>query len=611
MNRLRPLVFALLALVACQSGSARPKADAGLDRYLAEYGKEYQRLTNASALAEWESNTRIVEGDSSNAIRTRRANEALARFVGSNEHVARIRGYLKEADRLSPLQKRQLEVMLYLAAEKPETAAELVPERIAAEAAQTERLYGFQFKLNGKPVTTNAIDESLRVSRKLPSRLAAWQASKEVGPVLKPGILRLRDLRNQVVGSLGYPDYFTYQVSDYGMTPEEMLRLNDDLNRELRPLYRELHTWARYELAKRYAVPVPDQLPAHWLPNRWGQDWSAMVEVEGIDVNGALGRHSAEWVVRQGEEFYRSLGFDSLPATFWERSSLYPLPEDAPHKKNTHASAWHLDLDRDVRSLMSVEANRDWYETAHHELGHVYYFLSYSRPEIPLVLRQGANRAYHEGIGSMMGLASLQRRFLAGRKLVPADARVDSTAQLLQEALSYVVFIPFAAGTMTRFEHALYAERLPAERFNQKWWELVRQYQGIVPPGTRGEQWADGLTKTHVNDDPAQYYDYALSYALLFQLHDHIARKILKQDPHDTDYYGSREAGDFLKRLMGPGATRPWREVLRETTGRELDGEAMVEYFAPLYSWLQQQNRGRKATLPELETPVPAPKRSP
>jgi peptidyl-dipeptidase A len=51
---------------------------------------------------------------------------------------------------------------------------------------------------------------------------------------------------------------------------------------------------------------------------------------------------------------------------------------------------------------------------------------------------------------------------------------------------------------------------------------------------------------------------------------------------------------------MEPGATRPWRDVLRETTGRELDGQAMVVYFEPLYLWLQEQNRGRKATLPEL-----------
>jgi peptidyl-dipeptidase A len=592
--------LSLLLLLACQAGSAAQPQNPELERYLLEYSKEYQRLTYESQLAEWQSNTRIVEGDSTNAIRTRRANEALARFVGSNDNIARIRGFLKDRKKLSPTQARQLEMMLYFAAEKPETAAEIVAQRIAAEAAQTEKLYGFEFRLNGKPVSANAIDDSLRLGRKLPARLAAWQASKEIGPSLKPGILRLRDLRNQVVGSLGYPDYFSYQVSDYGISAEEMLRLTDDLNRDLRPLYRELHTWARYELAKRYNVPVPEQLPAHWLPNRWGQDWGALVEVKGLDVNGALKRHPAGWVMKQGEEFYRSLGFDSLPASFWEKSSLYPVPENSQYKKNTHASAWHLDLDRDVRSLMSVEPNRDWYETVHHELGHVYYFMSYSRPDVPLVLRQGANRAYHEGIGSMMGLASLQRRFLAGRKLVPPDAEVDSVAQLLQEALAYVVFIPFAAGTMTRFEHALYAERLGGERLNQKWWELTRRYQGIVPPGPRDERWSDGLTKTHINDDPAQYYDYALSYALLFQLHDHVARRILKQDPHDTDYYGNREVGDFLKRLMEPGATRPWRDVLRETTGRELDGKAMVAYFEPLYHWLQAQNRGRKATLPEL-----------
>jgi peptidyl-dipeptidase A len=378
-----------------------------------------------------------------------------------------------------------------------------------------------------------------------------------------------------------------------------MLRLNDDLIRDLRPLYRELHTWARYELARRYGVPVPDQLPAHWLPNRWGQDWSGLVEVKGLDVDRSLSRKSGEWVVRQGEAFYRSLGFDSLPALFWTKSSLYPLAAGAPYKKNTHASAWHMDLDHDVRSLMSVEPNRDWYETVHHELGHIYYYLSYSRPEVPVMLRSGANRAYHEGIGSMIGLASLQRRFLVGRGVVPAGARVDSMAQLLQEALAYVVFIPFAAGTMTRFEHALYSGKLPPDRFNATWWDLVRKYQGIVPPSPRDERWADALTKTHINDDPAQYYDYALSYALLFQLHDHIARQILHQDPHDTDYFGHHEVGDFLRRLMAPGASRPWRETLKETTGSELDGKAMVEYFEPLYQWLKHQNKERKATLAE------------
>jgi peptidyl-dipeptidase A len=600
MSKYNLALLSLAALLGCRADAARPAGNPALDNYLADYNKAYQRLNYASAQAEWESNTHIVEGDSSNAVRTRRANEELARFVGSRENIGRIQQFLAQPDRLTPLQARELEVMLYNAAEKPQTVADVVAQRIKAEADQTEKLYGFQFHLRGKPVTPNQIDDALRTSRDLPDRLAVWSASKEVGPAVKPGLVQLRDLRNRVVQALKYPDYFSYQVSDYKMSTDEMLRLCDGLVRDLRPLYRELHTWARYELARRYGVPVPDQLPAHWLPNRWGQDWSALVEVKGLDLDHALAGKSAQWVVRQGEAFYRSLGFDSLPATFWAKSSLYPLPANAPYKKNTHASAWHLDLDRDVRSLMSVEPNREWYETVHHELGHIYYYMSYSRPEVPMVLRSGANRAYHEGIGSMIGLAALQRRFLAGRGLVAPTAKVDSMAQLLQEALAYVTFIPFAAGTMTQFEHALYAEQLSPDRFNATWWDLARKYQGIVPPEPRDERWADALTKTHINDDPAQYYDYALSYALLFQLHDHIARELLHQDPHDTDYFGHREVGDFLRRLMAPGASRPWRETLKETTGRELDGRAMVEYFEPLYQWLKQQNQGRKATLPDL-----------
>ena len=576
-------------------------ASAGdVESWLASYDSTYRRLYYESSLAEWASNTRIVEGDTTNAARTRRANEALATFVGSVANIERIRGYLANRAALTPIQVRRLEAMLYNAGSSPQTVADVVRQRIAAEAAQTEKLYGYTFLVDGKAVTPNQIDSILRVSTNPAERRKVWESSKAVGPTLRGGLLQLRDLRNRVVQGLGYNDFFTYQVSDYGMTPDEMLAMNDNLIRQLRPLYRELHTWARHELARRYNVPVPEMLPADWLPNKWGQNWDALVTVQGLNVDSALATKSPEWVVRSGEEFYRSLGFDALPQSFWEQSSLYPLPPGSPFKKNTHASAWHMDLQDDVRSLMSVEANADWYETSAHELGHVYYYMSYTRPEVPLVLRGGANRAYHEGIGSMMGFAASQRRFLANRGLVPANAQVDQTRQLLREALNYTIFIPFAAGTMTRWENDFYRGNLPADRLNARWWELVRQYQGIVPPSPRGEEFTDAATKTHINDDPAQYYDYALSFALLFQLHNHIAQNILRQDPHDTDYYGSREVGDFLRTIMAPGASRDWREVLRTTTGRALDGQAMVEYFQPLMTWLQDQNRGRTHTLPEL-----------
>ena len=581
-----------------QQAQTGEKASSEADNFLRGYNAEYVRLYTAASEAEWTSNTHIVPGDTTNAGRTARANGRMAAFAGSTTNIARLRELLSRKNQLNALQVKQLETALYNAANSPQTVAALVQRRIKAEAAQTEKLYGFDYKYAGKPVTTNDLDELLRTETDPRKRQRVWEASKEIGPTLKPGLLNLRDLRNQSVQALGYPDFFSYQASDYGLTRQEMMTLVRQLNQELRPLYRELHTYARYELAKKYGVAeVPDYLPAQWLPNRWGQDWSSMVQVEGLNLDAALKQKGAEYPVKQAERFYQSLGFPALPASFYEKSSLYPLPAGAAYKKNNHASAWHMDLNRDVRSLMSVEPNTEWYETTHHELGHIYYYLTYTNPQVPPLLRQGANRAYHEALGSLMGLAAQQKPFLVNLGLIDANTPTDQTQQLLKEALQYVPFIPFASGVMSEWENAFYAENLPADQLNAKWWALCQQYQGMVPPTKRGENYLDPATKTHINDDPAQYYDYALSYIILFQLHDHIAHRLLHQDPHATNYYGSKEVGAFLQDNMRPGSSRDWRVVLKEKTGEDLAARAMVAYFQPLMAYLQEQNKGRKYTL--------------
>jgi peptidyl-dipeptidase A len=577
---------------------APPDYRAQAEQFLTGYNAEYVRLYMAFSEAKWRSNTHIVAGDTANSGATTRANQRKAAFTGSAENIKQERELLAHKADLTELQTKQLETALYNAANNPQTVADVVKRRIQAEAAQTEKLYGFDYKYAGKSVTTNDLDELLRKETNPAKRQQIWEASKEIGPTLKDGLLNLRDLRNQTVQALGYPDYFTYQASDYGLTRDEMMALVRKINTELRPLYRELHTYARYELARKYKVKqVPDLLPAHWLPNRWGQDWGSMVDVKGLNLDAVLAKKGPEWQVQQGERFYQSLGFPALPASFYEKSSLYPLPKDAVYKKNNHASAWHIDLNNDLRSLMSVEANTEWYETAHHELGHIFYFQTYSNPDVPPLLRQGANRAYHEALGSMMGLAAKQKPFLAGLGLIDPKTQTDQTQQLLKEALSYVVFIPFASGVMSEWENSFYADKLPADQLNAKWWALCKQYQGMAPPTTRGENYLDPATKTHINDDPAQYYDYALSYVILFQLHDHIAKNILHQDPHATNYYGNKEVGEFLRDIMRPGSSRDWRVVLKEKTGEDLSARAMIDYFQPLMTYLKAQNKGRKYTM--------------
>jgi peptidyl-dipeptidase A len=606
MKKIRLLLAALgtsALLVSCgsestkEAGGATPfqeEAQHFLDAYTAEYVKYYA----ASSEAQWQSQTLIKAGDSTAATAAKAADEAMAAFTGSAANIDSARKFLAKKGDLTDLQKRQFDVILYAAANNPQTIAPLVKERIAAETDQTQRLYGYQFVLRGKKVSPNELDDQLRTETSPARRLEVWEASKAIGGTLQSGLLRLRNLRNQTVNALGYPNYFAYQVSDYGLDTKEMMALMQGLLRDLWPLYRELHTWMRYEAAKRYGVAeVPAMLPAHWLPNRWGQDWSSFVKVEGMNLDSVLKTKSAEWIVKNGEGLYTSIGFPNLPPTFWEKSSLYPYPADSALKKNTHASAWHMDLNKDVRSLMSVEPNSEWWETANHELGHIYYYMSYSNPEVPPLLRQGANRAYHEAVGTMMGLAAMQKPYLVGRGLIPASVQTDSIQSLLKEALNSVVFIFFSAGTMSHFEKEMYADSLSPEEWNNRWWALSQQYQGIVPPNVRDAHSCDAATKTHINDDPAQYYDYALSYALLYQLHNHIARNILKQDPRATNYWGHKEVGDFIRNILKYGASKDWRQVLKESTGDDLNAKAMLDYFSPLTAWLQAQNKGRTYTL--------------
>ena len=594
------LSIPLALLCSCTQPVVQSELVNEVDSFLASYTETYLGLQAKSAEADWSLNTKIVDGDSSNSKAYEEAEGKVAEFTGSVEVIEKARRYLEGRAGLNDLQARQLKAILYAAARNPQTKPGLVKARIKADAAQTEALFGFDFKIDGKSVTTNEIDRILEEEDDEQVRLAAWNSSKEVGKGLKKGLAGLVSLRNQTVQALGYKDFFQYQVSDYGMTVPEMMAQMRRFARELRPLYRELHTWARYRLAKKFGKDVPELLPAHWLPNRWGQSWGSMVKVEGFDLDGTLSSFKPERLVRQAEDFYVSLGFEPLPGSFYKRSSLYPLPEGTAYKKNNHASAWHMDLQKDVRCLMSVEPNARWWETTHHELGHIYYYIEYTSPRVPPLLREGANRGFHEAIGSLLGLASMQKGFLQGRGLVPADARVDELQTLLKEALDFVVFIPFSTGTMTHFEHDLYAAALPVSSYNERWWKYAAEFQGISPPVERGEEFCDAASKTHINNDAAQYYDYAISYILLHQFHRHIARKILGQEPRNTNYYGNKKIGAFLGSILKLGATRDWRTVLQESIGEDISAEAMLDYFEPLLQYLRKENAGRRHTLGDI-----------
>lgn len=587
-------LFRVAALAVLFAGAVAFAADRNptqerADRFLALVNASYQALYYVSSEAQWAALTDVSDVHDAAA---EAADKAKAAFIGNPAVINETKALLLRRHELDDLTVRQLEKVLLLAAEQPMTHPALTQARIAAETKQASTLNGYEFKLHGKPVSVNEIDHLLNSSTDLDERLAVWLASKESGKALRDGLVKLRGLRNGVAQEMGYPDYFALKVASYSMTTDEMLKLNEEFMQVLRPLYLQLHTWVKYKLAERYHQPVPRRIPAHWIANRWAQEWDGLAE--GADLTPFFKNKTPEWVAQSSERFYVGLGFPALPKSFWEKSDLYPVPAGGPRKKNTHASAWHLDLGTDLRSLQSIEANPWWFTTNHHEFGHIYYFMSYTRPEVPVLLRDGANPAFHEGFGELTALAAGQVPYLKSVGVLPADYQADEIAFLLGNALSPgIPFIYWSSGVMTHWEADIYARNLPPEQWNQRWWQYVRDFQGIEPPVERGEEWCDAATKTHINDTPVYYYTYAIAQVFKHQLHDYIAKHILHQPPQNCNYAGNKEVGDFLRRIMEKGQTEDWRKLLKEATGEELSTRAMVEYYAPLMKWLEEQNKGR------------------
>ena len=584
--RLLPALILGVPLMAQMTAPLQDRAD----RFLKLVNAGYQALYAVNSEAVWVAATDVK---SEHDAAAEWAGKASAAFNGNPALITEARELLAQRKDLREITVRQLERVLLNAAEGPMTNPRLVAARVTAETTQNSVMNSFVWHLDGKPISANQIDDLLAKSGSLPERLKVWEVSKENGPALKAGLLKLRDLRNGCARELGYSDYFSLQVAKYGLSTDELMAFNRKFLTELKPLYLQLHTWVKYEMAKKYGQPVPKAIPAHWINNRWSQNWTGFVKA--VDFDPYFKGWQPERIVKTAEAFYTGLGFEPLPASFWAKSDLYPVKAGDPRKKNSHASCWHLDLDQDIRSLMSVEANAQWFETTHHELGHGYYFMSYTNPGVPPLLRDGANPSFHEGMGELIALATRQIPYLKAAGVLPADYKVNDMDVLLNDALEVAIpFMFWACGTMPEWEADFYAKGMPAGEMNARWWQQVRDLQGVESPSPRGEQFCDAATKTHINDNPAYYYSYGWATVFKFQMHDHIARKILHQDPRATNYTGNKAVGAFLKQVLAKGATEDWRKVLKDATGEDLSTRAMMEYFKPLMAWLEQQNKGRQ-----------------
>jgi peptidyl-dipeptidase A len=293
-------------------------------------------------------------------------------------------------------------------------------------------------------------------------------------------------------------------------------------------------------------------------------------------------------MVRYGERFFTSLGFAPLPASFWERS-LFTKPRD--REVVCHASAWDIDWVEDLRIKMCIEITDDMFSTIHHELGHNFYQRAYSRQ--PPLFRDSANEGFHEAVGDTLAL-SITPAYLRQVGLLETDPPAGKdVGLLLKRALDKVAFVPFGL-LVDQWRWKVFSGEVPPGGYNAAWWSLRERYQGVAAPVARSEADFDPGAKYHV---PANvpYTRYFLAHVLQFQLHRGLCRAAGQTGPmHLCSIYGNKEAGQKLAAMLEMGQSRPWPEALEAVTGeRRMDGSAMVEYFAPLQKWLDEQNAGQ------------------
>src|SRR5436190_12162694 len=254
------LLFLLSLILPFAFAATKSPIQERADRFLALANSGYQALYRVNSEAQWVAVTDVTPEHDAAAEAT---GKAYAAFNGNPAIISEASELLTHEKELSELTVRQLKQLLLNAAEGPMTNPDLVAKRVAAETKQASILNGFEFKLNGQPISVNQIDDKLEKSVDLNERKAVWEASKQSGPALKPNLVTLRDLRNGVAQEMKYPDYFSLEVAACGMTTDEMLKMLEDWMATLRPLYLQLHTWTKYKLAEKFHEPVPKKIPAH------------------------------------------------------------------------------------------------------------------------------------------------------------------------------------------------------------------------------------------------------------------------------------------------------------------------------------------------------------
>ena len=585
--------------MASDQAAAFPMTPDGAAQFIAAVEKDLFDYTVEASQVNWVNNTYITDDTDAMAARINAVGtERSVRYALDAAKYAAIPG-------LAPDVKRKLDILrngiVLPAPTTPGAATEL-----NEIATRLNSQYGKgQGTLNGKPISGSDIEAEMGNLDHTPAEYAEMWASwhDNVGAPMKDDYARMAAIANEGAKELGFADTGAMWRSGYDMTPEQFTAMTERLWNETKPLYQALHTYVRWKLNEKYGdavQPKTGPIRADLLGNMWAQEWGNIYPLVAPAGAGDLGYDIGELLeakgkgpldmVKYGENFYSSLGFKALPETFWKRS-MFLKPAD--REVVCHASAWDIDNKDDIRIKMCIKVNADDFVTIHHELGHNYYQRAYN--EQPFLYLNGANDGFHEAIGDFIAL-SITPQYLVDIGLLD-KAQVPTADKdiglLLRQAMDKVAFLPFGL-LVDKWRWGVFDGSISPSEYNTAWVDLKKQYQGIIPPVERPANAFDPGAKYHIPGN-TPYTRYFLARILQFQFYKAACDMSGWKGPlHRCSFYGNKQVGEKLNAMLEMGSSKPWPDALQVFTGtREMSAKPMLDYFAPLKKWLDQQNKGK------------------
>lgn len=600
-NFAKLLAGSLLAIVlaACSQQAPEQTADAAptetAEEFVARVNEELRELGRELGAAGWVRATYITEDT---AILSSLAREKYAAWHSNT--VAAALQY--EDQELSATTRRAID-LLKLGTSLPTPKDTARRRELTEIATELTGMYGAGKYCpdNGECISGTELEGMMADVRDYDRLLELWQGWRKIAPPMRGKYQRYVELANEGANELGYSDLGEMWRAGFDMSPAEFQAEAGRLWEQVMPLYNELHCHVRATLGKVYGedrVPQDQPIPAHLLGNMWAQEWASIYDllepypgVSDLDVDSTLKarNYSPQDMVRSAESFYVSLGMPQLPDTFWERS-LFSKPAD--REVVCHASAWGLDGGNDLRIKMCIKPTYDELRVIYHELGHNYYQGAYKNQ--PPLFQGGAHSGFHEAIGDTVVL-SMTPDYLAEVGLI-GSAEQSKRAVInrqMQQALDSIAFLPFSK-LIDEWRWAVFSGEIAPADYNKSWWEMRTRYQGIAPPVARTEADFDPGAKYHVPAN-VSYTRYFLARVLQFQFQ----RALCEVAGHEGDLqscsvFGNKEAGAKFQAMLEAGQSEPWQDTLEKLTGtREMDASAIIDYFAPLMTYLREQNTGR------------------